>query len=458
MADDLTLPELARRVGESPERLREWRSLRLLGRAGDDTFAPADLERARLVSLLLRRGISLETIVRVNDDEAILDRVVQVMFPGGIGRAYTPSEAAARLALEIDAFGKLRAIAGLHDDAEVLYDDDLAGLATTRSALAAGLPEEAMRQLARVYVDALGRVADTEARVVHFYVHQHAANPHDASTRELIAMDRRSSDRLRPLSEPMILYFHRRALRNALREDAVMYIQERAGVRGHTEIPGQIRIAIAFVDLAGFTSLADAMGDRMAAAVLERFSHIVRDHAARCEGQVVKQIGDAFMLAFPDARSAVACALAIERDTAREPQFPAVRSGVHYGEVLYREGDYVGTSVNIAARVAGEAARHQVLVTDVTYREAEGLHDVRFVALGTRRLRGIAQEIDLFAALPHGAESPTAVRALDPVCGMELGPGEEAARLAFEGHERVFCSPRCLQRFVAQPELYRART
>jgi GGDEF domain-containing protein len=333
MPNDLSVDELARRIGAPTGDVRAWRTLRLIGRGDPETFTPADLERARLVQLLLRRGVDLATIVRINDEEAILDRVVEVMFPAGIGRVYSPAEAAGELGLEAEAFRQLRATAGLHDDGDLLYDEDLPPLRTTKVALDTGLPPEAMAQLARVYGDALGRVADAEARLVHFYVHQHPKHA-DAPPREVIAGDRASSDRLRPLSEPMILYFHRRALRRALREDAVMYVQERGGVRVHGDVPGQVRVAIAFVDLAGFTALADAMGDRVAAEVLERFAHVVRDTVARWDGRIVKQIGDAFMLVFPDARSAVACTLAIEHQIAREPQFPALRSGVHCGDVL----------------------------------------------------------------------------------------------------------------------------
>jgi YHS domain-containing protein len=98
-----------------------------------------------------------------------------------------------------------------------------------------------------------------------------------------------------------------------------------------------------------------------------------------------------------------------------------------------------------------------VLVTAATRTLATGLPDVRFVPLGVRRLRGVAEEVELFAALPAAAAAAATRRAVDPVCGMEIEPGQEAARLAYEGSERVFCSSACLQRFVAQPERYRVR-
>jgi class 3 adenylate cyclase len=64
------------------------------------------------------------------------------------------------------------------------------------------------------------------------------------------------------------------------------------------------------------------------------------------------------MLTFTEAASAVRCALELDRRATAEPRFPAVRSGIHYGTVLYRDGDYVGATVNPASRVADEAGRH----------------------------------------------------------------------------------------------------
>ena len=53
---------------------------------------------------------------------------------------------------------------------------------------------------------------------------------------------------------------------------------------------------------------------------------------------------------------------------------------------------------------------------------------------------------------------PATPRLICPVCGMELDAAEVAARLSLEGRERVFCSQRCLQRFVATPERYDQNT
>ena len=460
MSDGLTLDELARRLNEAADHLSEWRSLGLMGRAHSDTFGPDDVERARLVQALRRRGIELAAIVRADRDEAFLARYV-AGFSAASG-IYSLAEAARRLGMGVDTLGRLVEAAQLTDRRELLSDEDVETFAGMKVALEAGFPEEVLAQLLRVYVDALGRVAETENRLFHFYVHE-PRRAQGMHAREAVEGGREpslgpiwgaaSADRLIPLIEPAVRYFHRQAWRRALTEDAVMHFEEYTGVREDADVPGRLRVAIVFVDLAGFTSLTDAMGDQAAASVLDRFAHIVRKSIGLWDGRIVKQIGDSFMVVFPAARPAVACALEIERRVAREPQFAAVRSGVHFGSVLYREGDYVGTTVNVAARLVAEAERHQVLVTAAVRNEAGGLPAAEFVPLGRRRLRGLVDEVELFAAVARDA-GIAAPRWIDPVCSMELTDDQVAARLSLGGKEHAFCSQECLRRFIAAPERY----
>src|SRR5439155_24083552 len=220
---------------------------------------------------------------------------------------------------------------------------------------------------------------------------------------------------MRQLIEPALLYFHRKGMATALREDMLMHLAEYAGGAERREAPAQLRLAIAFLDLASFTPLTESMGDVAAAQVVERFSELVREVVNKHQGRVVERIGDAFMLVFSEPRSAVACALEIEERASQEVQFPAVRGGIHFGQVLYREGGYVGSNVNIASRVAGEARRHQVLVTAVVRKEAGALPEVDFAPLGKRRLKGLADEFEIFEARPRTARRRETV--VDPVCG-----------------------------------------
>ena len=450
MARELSIEELSRRTDEPMERLRQWQSLGLIGCEDSERFGPEDAERARLVQMFLRRGIGLETIAQAAKN-GLLDRYTGLISPGGAGPAYSLAEAAEMVGLNLDLMQRLWEAGEVGERGELCDEDDVSMLRSCKVALEAGFPEEALTQALRVYADALGRVADAESRLFHFYVHDRLKAA-GLSGLELVDSVQAAGDRMNPLLEPAIRYFHRKAMARAARENAVMLLEEEAGLEEEGEVPGQLQAAIVFVDLSKFTSLAEAMGDVKAVEVLARFSNLVRDAVGRWEGRVVKQIGDAFMLVFADPRSAVACALEVEGRASKEAQFPAARSGVHWGPVLFREGDYVGSNVNIASRLAAEAKRHQVLVTGAVRNAAKELADVEFVRLGKRRLKGLADEVVLFEARPSSPEGEE--KAIDPVCGMELRPTEVAARLSLEGRERAFCSDECLRQFVASPEKY----
>jgi YHS domain-containing protein len=85
--------------------------------------------------------------------------------------------------------------------------------------------------------------------------------------------------------------------------------------------------------------------------------------------------------------------------------------------------------------------------------DAGSLPNVEFVPLGRRRLRGLVDEVELFAAMERNRDF-AAPRWIDPVCSMELMVDQVAAWLSLGGKEHAFCSQPCLQRFIAAPERY----
>ena len=124
--------------------------------------------------------------------------------------------------------------------------------------------------------------------------------------------------------------------------------------------------------------------------------------------------------------------------------------GAHLGSVLFREGDYLGTAVNTAARVAAAATRHQFLVTEALRRQLDGV-DVEIAGVGARSLKGLSEEVELFELRRPGWRS---AKVVDPVCGMELDEETSEAELNWTGHRLLFCSDECLRRFLEAPERY----
>ncbi len=125
-----------------------------------------------------------------------------------------------------------------------------------------------------------------------------------------------------------------------------------------------------FADLRGYTEFVERHGDAAAAALIGDYRRLVRGQVARSAGAEIKTEGDSFYLVFPSAGQALDCAVAIARQAeihnAQVPERPIhVGIGVHAGEPIAHEGQFVGSAVNVAARLAQSAGPGEILVSDV---------------------------------------------------------------------------------------------
>src|SRR3954469_25143983 len=139
-----------------------------------------------------------------------------------------------------------------------------------------------------------------------------------------------------------------------------------------------------FTDLVGFTTLTAERGDDHGADVALAFYARVRALLAHDGAEEVKTIGDAMMLRCTDPARAAALGLRIVRATEVAPALPPVRVGVHTGPAVCRDGDWYGTTVNVAARVCSAAGGGEVLVSEQTRAAADRLCST--IVLGERRL------------------------------------------------------------------------
>jgi class 3 adenylate cyclase len=158
-----------------------------------------------------------------------------------------------------------------------------------------------------------------------------------------------------------------------------------------------------FSDLRGYTSYLERRGDQAGAELLDRYRGIVRRTIARYEGAEIRTEGDGFYVVFPSASSAVLCGVAITGEaltaSRSDPTRPiAVGVGVHAGETVERPDGFVGSAVNLAARVCAVAEPGEVLVTDTVRALTRSNVAVRFVSRGRRHLKGIDEPVALFRA------------------------------------------------------------
>ena len=105
---------------------------------------------------------------------------------------------------------------------------------------------------------------------------------------------------------------------------------------------------------------------------------------------IVKSQGDGYMVVFSTPELAVGASLDIQRALSAKRQRSRqlrrtpirVRIGLHTGTAIEREGDYFGSNVAMAARVAALADGGEILVTDEI---AEALAEARRPSRSSRR-------------------------------------------------------------------------
>lgn len=148
-------------------------------------------------------------------------------------------------------------------------------------------------------------------------------------------------------------------------------------VRPGTGIPVNDNTLL-FTDLRGSTAMYDKLGDNAAFELVSEHFEIMAKTITRNGGVVVKTMGDAIMASFSSPLPAVRAALAIIEDNERvgSPQggpqlLPKV--GVHRGSCIVVNQndmvDYFGQTVNIAARVQGQARGNELCLTQAVWDE-----------------------------------------------------------------------------------------
>lgn len=206
-----------------------------------------------------------------------------------------------------------------------------------------------------------------------------------------------------------------------------------------------------FADLSGFTALTEAHGDAQAADLAGEFFEDAEAAIANCEAELVKTIGDAVMIRCEEAAEAVRIGLRIARVEARA-SFPSVRVGMHTGTAVNRGGDWFGSTVNVAARVAAAASGGEVLLTSATREAAGSIEGVTLHPRGRRTLRNVSEPVMLYAAVMQGSAEHALV--IDPVCRMAVDPAHSAGELVHEGRAYRFCSLECAAKFASNPAIY----
>jgi adenylate cyclase len=394
-AEQATLADVARRVGVTPSTLRRWVDSGVVPAGPDGAMTAASAAHARVVARLRERGHTLRQIREATESGKLATSYIEGLLPDGQG-TWTLAQAASETGLEPALIERIFTSMGFGTHGlEHLTEADVQLLRYAATVLAAGLPLVAFLQLVRVYGQAMSQIADAEVRLFHLYVHEPLMRdgvPGWQMAEEMEGLARE----IMPLASPMMDHAHNRFLQHFIEQDVIGHMEAdlEDGPSGD-RLLGRLRVAIAFADLAGYTRLTEEVGDEEAVGAVERFVELV-ESTLPDEARIIKTIGDEVMIVGSDASALVDWGVAFQQQSTERP---LPRIGIHYGETLYRDGDYYGREVNQASRVAARAAGGEVLVTRPVVEQA-GDH-LAFERIGEVRLKGFAETTEIFLARPE---------------------------------------------------------
>ncbi|MEA2136011.1 MAG: adenylate cyclase [Solirubrobacteraceae bacterium] len=386
----MSLADAARELDVSPATLRRWVGDGLVPMP-DGEWTRSSMAHARIVSRLRARGHSMEEIREASRSGRLAYGFMEDLFPPR-SPVYSLEEAAEKSGLEPALLERIWSALGFSAPSiGEITEEDLRLLRYVAAALEAGFPLVAFLQLVRVYGQSVARIADAEVKLFHLYVHEplmHDGVDHLEMAEEMQGLARE----LLPLASPIMDHVHQRFLQHFLDQDVVGHMEVEVDSDGDLDL-GRLRVAIAFADLAGYTRLTEEAGEDEAVDIIEHFVEAVANTLPD-DARIIKTIGDEVMIVATDASALLDWAVGFQ---GLQQERPLPRIGIHRGLTLYRDGDYFGREVNLAARVGARAAGGEVLVTRPLV-EAAGRH-LEFERIGEVKLKGFSKSTELFLAM-----------------------------------------------------------
>ncbi len=165
-----------------------------------------------------------------------------------------------------------------------------------------------------------------------------------------------------------------------------------------------------FSDLVGSTALKTRLGDAAAGDLIARHQAHVRGLIGESAGREVDSAGDGFFVTFRAPSAAVSLGLRLQQIHAAESDLPAVRVGIHLGEVTERPAPagsskptlVEGLAVDVASRVASLALPRQVLMSSAVFEAArprlgadELGREISWLSHGAYHFEGVGEPLEI---------------------------------------------------------------
>ncbi len=318
----------------------DWAAEGLLDGLGEDEAAA----RLELLDHLHGDGCELEELREAVRTDRLVILPIERRLRAGRDVSLRQAAELSGLTLEqVERNHRGLGLASVDPDQPVYTDGNVENLRRVKALVDAGVPFERLLDQGRVLGHAMARVAETLIQQMA----EALIRPGDDE--QTIALRyAQMTDALLPhlgeiLSGPAGLHMGEVVRRQVLGRDE----REARRLRGARDM------AVAFVDLVGFTRLSERLDTPDLADLAERFEAVAAA-AAEPPVRLVKVIGDGALLSADDGDALLR---AVQRlvDDGAGAGLPPMRAGAAVGPVLRSAGDLYGRTVNVASRLTALA-------------------------------------------------------------------------------------------------------
>jgi class 3 adenylate cyclase len=388
----LTLAALAKETESETGLLERLAAVGVITPDVDGRYTSGDVIRVEAVKSFLHAGVTIEKIAEAIEHDLFTFEYLDRFHPEPSPRSETHlGQFADSSGFDLSLVKSIYLAMGLaepsHDDTMTTEEEEIL---TRFLDLWGRGGEEALVRAARLVGEPARLLSEGWTRLyVEKIAPEHTVGPLDDRI-EMIVETTEKATLLAPAMFQWLLQTH---LRHAIDRANIEGLEQTMREHGLSLPLPDTLPAVAFVDISGYTRMTELEGDTHAV----RSSDVIRERSQRAAhrlgGRLVKLLGDGAMLYFDQVTNALVAVVELVEALSRDG-LPA-HAGIHAGSLVEHDGDYYGTTVNLASRIAGQAGAGEVLVSASVVEETDSGGFV-FEPRQQARLKGIGEPVELY--------------------------------------------------------------
>ena len=204
----------------------------------------------------------------------------------------------------------------------------------------------------------------------------------------------------------------------------------------------ETNIAIMMADLSGYTAMTEVHGADSAAGIIDKYLSLVNKSLVG-SSHLHQRVGDEMVIVADSAEDLAYTAIFLFEQAQDQNQFLPLHAGLHYGPIVKKDGDYYGSTINTASRIASVAEKGQIFCSAEFLNQLPEGHPYIVERKGMHVLKNVMKPVELFH-MSCCIEFMTKKYVIDPVCHMLIKSPADAPQLEYKNERYYFCSQKCV--------------